>query len=90
MLSNLETEKEKLIQIVLVGQSELKTLLASPSLRQLNDRITVRYNLRPLDANDIRGYVEHRLSIAGGRRRKVHRWGIQENFHLPRRETRDE
>ena len=66
MLSNLETEKEKLIQIVLVGQSELKTLLASPSLRQLNDRITVRYNLRPLDANDIRGYVEHRLSIAGG------------------------
>ena len=66
MLSNLETEKEKLIQIILVGQSELKTLLASPSLRQLNDRITVRYNLRPLDSNDIRGYVEHRLSIAGG------------------------
>ncbi len=66
MLSNLETEKEKLIQIVLVGQSELKTLLASPSLRQLNDRITVRYNLRPLDSNDIRGYVEHRLAIAGG------------------------
>ena len=66
MLSNLETEKEKLIQIILVGQSELKTLLASPSLRQLSDRITVRYNLRPLDSNDIRGYVEHRLSIAGG------------------------
>ena len=42
MLSNLETEKEKLIQIVLVGQSELKDLLASPSLRQLNERITVR------------------------------------------------
>ncbi len=66
MLSNLETEKEKLIQIILVGQSELKTLLASPSLRQLNDRITVRYNLRPLDSSDIRGYVEHRLSVAGG------------------------
>ena len=66
MLSNLETEKEKLIQIVLVGQSELKTLLASPSLRQLSDRITVRYHLRPLDSNDLRGYVEHRLAIAGG------------------------
>ena len=67
MLSNLETEREKLIQIVLVGQSELKELLAAPSLRQLNERITVRYDLRPLEPGDIRGYVEHRLVVAGGR-----------------------
>jgi len=55
MLSNLETEKDKLIQIVLVGQSELKEVLAAPSLRQLNERITVRYNLKPLDPADLRG-----------------------------------
>jgi general secretion pathway protein A len=67
MLSNLETEREKLIQIVLVGQSELKELLAAPSLRQLNERITVRYDLSPLEPRDIRGYVEHRLVVAGGR-----------------------
>jgi len=67
MLSNLETEREKLIQIVLVGQSELKELLAAPSLRQLNERIMVRYDLKPLDAKDVKGYVEHRLVVAGGR-----------------------
>ncbi|MFH1480524.1 MAG: AAA family ATPase [Pseudomonadota bacterium] len=67
MLSNLETEKEKLIQIVLVGQSELKEVLTAPSLRQLNERITVRYDLKPLVAKDIKGYVEHRLVVAGGR-----------------------
>lgn len=67
MLSNLETEKEKLIQIVLVGQYELTELLATPSLRQLNERITVRYDLRPLKFEDIKGYVEHRLVVAGGR-----------------------
>jgi general secretion pathway protein A len=67
MLSNLETEREKLIQIVLVGQSELKELLASPSLRQLNERITVRHDLMPLRPKDIKGYVEHRMVVAGGR-----------------------
>lgn len=67
MLSNLETEKEKLIQIVLVGQSELKKVLTSPSLKQLNERIMVRYDLKPLDKKDVRGYVEHRLVVAGNR-----------------------
>jgi general secretion pathway protein A len=67
MLSNLETEKEKLIQIVLVGQSELKELLANPSLRQLDERIMVRYELKPLDQKDVQGYVEHRLVVGGGR-----------------------
>ncbi len=67
MLSNLETEREKLIQIVLVGQSELKELLAAATLRQLNERIMVRYDLKPLDPKDVQRYVEHRLVVAGGR-----------------------
>lgn len=67
MLSNLETEKEKLIQIVLVGQPELKELLVSPALRQLKERITVWYDLMPLDRDDVQTYTEHRLLVAGGK-----------------------
>ena len=66
MLSNLETEREKLLQIALLGQIELQELLDSPSLRQLNERITVRYDLRPLNSEQVRQYIEHRLTIAGG------------------------
>ena len=65
MLSNLETEREKLIQIVLIGQPELNDIISAPSLRQLNDRIVVRYFLKPLGYGDIKGYVEHRLIVAG-------------------------
>lgn len=67
MLSNLETAREKLIQIVLVGQPELKEHLTASSLKQLNERIMVRYDLKPLDSKDIQGYIEHRLVVAGGR-----------------------
>ena len=66
MLSNLETIREKLIQIVLLGQPELRRLLALPSLRQLNERITVRYELKPFVRKDVRRYIEHRLARAGG------------------------
>jgi len=66
MLSNLETVREKLIQIILLGQPELRQLLALPSLRQLNERITVRYDLKPLAREDVRRYIEHRLLMAGG------------------------
>lgn len=68
MLSNLETVREKLIQIILLGQPELRRLLALPSLRQLNERITVRYDLKPLAREDVRRYIEHRLARAGGER----------------------
>ena len=68
LLSNLETEREKLLQIVLVGQSELNELLRSASLTQLDERIMVRYHLQPLDIKDMHSYVEHRLVIAGGGR----------------------
>jgi len=66
LLSNLETTQQKLIQIVLIGQPELGDKLNDPALRQLRQRITVRYHLGPLDENEIGSYIAHRLSTAGG------------------------
>ena len=66
ILSNLETEKEKLLQIVLVGQSNLKDLLRRPELRQLDQRVSIRYDLKPLSREETSAYVQHRLSVAGG------------------------
>ena len=66
ILSNLETDKEKLLQIILVGQLNLQTLLRSPELRQLDQRVSIRYELKPLDADGVAAYVAHRLTIAGG------------------------
>jgi len=67
MLSNLETEKEKLLQIVMVGQNELKDILNASGLRQLNERIAVRYDLDTLERKDVRSYVIHRLTVAGAK-----------------------
>lgn len=64
MLSNLETETSKLMQIVLAGQPELRDRLASPDLDQLTQRITVRYHLTPLDGPDSHEYINHRLKQA--------------------------
>jgi general secretion pathway protein A len=66
ILSNLETDKEKLLQIVLVGQQNLRELLRSPELRQLDQRISIRFELEPLDPEETAAYVAHRLAIAGG------------------------
>lgn len=66
LISNLETETEKLIQIILVGQPELKEKLARRDLRQLNQRIIVRYDLAPLDRKETGAYIQSRLFIAGG------------------------
>jgi len=65
MLSNIETEKDKLLQIVLVGQPELKEKLALPELRQLNQRITVRYHIKALSEKETQEYISYRLSVAG-------------------------
>lgn len=65
LLSNLETETDKLIQIVLVGQPELAALLDQPNLRQLNQRISVRYHLNPMDFSDTIQYIRHRLQVVG-------------------------
>ncbi|HET6303730.1 MAG TPA: AAA family ATPase [Myxococcota bacterium] len=71
MLSNLETETEKLIQIVLLGQPEFDAMLESPSLRQLRQRISVRWRLAPLSASETAEYVRHRLRVAAGARREL-------------------
>ena len=65
LLSNLETDQHKLIQIVLCGQPELEKRLARPDLRQLRQRITVRYNIPPLTEDDTMLYIRHRLKVAG-------------------------
>jgi general secretion pathway protein A len=65
LLSNLETEKEKLLQIVLIGQPELRTRLLSNTMRQLNQRITLRAVLKPLGMNETSDYINYRLIKAG-------------------------
>ncbi len=65
LLSNLETDDRKLLQIVLMGQPELRDRLNAHGLRQLRQRITVRYHLKPLTMMEIGQYVQHRLHVAG-------------------------
>lgn len=65
LLTNLETEKEKLLQIILVGQSELQEKLSDYALRQLAQRISVSYHINPLEKNDVKSYIYHRLTVAG-------------------------
>jgi len=65
LLSNLETNKQKLLQIVLVGQPGLRRLLETPELSQLAQRVSVRYTIEPLEVGDIALYVGHRLRVAG-------------------------
>src|SRR2546421_8294159 len=67
MLSNLETDDRKLLQIVLMGQPELRDRLNHPSLRQLRQRITVRFHLSPLRKFELSQYVQHRLQISGAK-----------------------
>ena len=67
LLSNLETETEKLIQIVLIGQPELDKVLAQEDLRQLKQRITIQWELLPLNLDETRGYIQHRLNVALGK-----------------------
>ena len=66
ILSNLETDKDKLLQIVLVGQLNLQTVLKDPQMRQLDQRVSIRYQLRPLNRDEVAAYVSHRLNVAGG------------------------
>src|ERR1700719_2814321 len=65
LLTNLETPTQKLLQIILIGQPELRELLDRTDLRQLAQRITGRYHLKPLSREETKGYVRHRLRVAG-------------------------
>ena len=67
LLTNLETDRQKLLQIIMVGQPELREILASPELRQLAQRITARYHLASLTAKEVSEYVNHRLEVAGAK-----------------------
>src|SRR6266571_8223212 len=66
LLSNLEFQGSKLLQVFLVGQPELEARLARPGLRQLRQRISVHYRLKPLSATDSERYIHHRITVAGG------------------------
>jgi general secretion pathway protein A len=78
LLSNLETDQRKLLQIVLIGQPELRDLLEKRHLRQLRQRITVRYHLTPLNLEETDYYIQHRLHVAGGNGRpSFSRWAIR-------------
>ncbi len=65
LLTNLETPTQKLLQIILLGQPELRDMLNRPELRQLAQRITARYHLTPLDGSEAEAYVKHRMAVAG-------------------------
>ncbi len=65
MLSGIETHKEKVLRIILAGQPELREKLESPRLKQLIQRVRLRFHIGPLDAREMREYIEHRLEIAG-------------------------
>jgi len=81
LLSNLETDQRKLLQIVLVGQPELREKLNGQGLRQLRQRITVRYHLTPLSRAETERYIEHRLGVAGSvGRPRFTPWAIR-NIH---------
>ena len=92
LLTNLETNQRKLLQIIMIGQPELLQLLARPELRQLEQRITARYHLLPLSQKDTIDYVKHRLEVAGLREpvfsyallKKIHKYteGIPRKINL--------
>jgi len=77
LLSNLETDQHKLLQIVLIGQPELREMLDERRLRQLRQRITVRYHLEPLSRSETERYIHYRLQVAGGNSRpSFSRWAV--------------
>ena len=77
LLTNLETDTQKLLQIILLGQPELRDMLARPELRQLAQRITARFHLTPLGAAETEAYLRHRYAIAGGLHFPFNRAAVQ-------------
>ena len=82
LLSNLETTREKLLQIILVGQPELRDLLARPNLAQLQQRIALRYHLSALSSEDAGKYLNHRLQVAGAEEEIFTSEAIQRIYEL--------
>ncbi|MFH1603685.1 MAG: AAA family ATPase [Pseudomonadota bacterium] len=71
LLTNLETDRRKLLQIILIGQPELVAMLERPELRQLSQRIVARYHLGPLTKPEVAAYVRHRLDVSGAKRQLI-------------------
>ncbi len=84
LLTNLETNKEKLLQIILIGQPELVELLARPDLRQLAQRVTARYHLLPLSRRETAAFVNHRLFVAGCERPVFNRGASKQIYRFSR------
>jgi general secretion pathway protein A len=82
LLTNLETNTQKLLQIILIGQPELRELLARNELRQLAQRITGRYHLNPLSTEETAAYVRHRLRVAGATADIFNRFALEEIYRL--------
>jgi general secretion pathway protein A len=82
LLTNLETNTQKLLQIILIGQPELRDLLARNELRQLAQRVTGRYHLHPLSAAETGAYVRHRLRVSGATSDIFSNMALAELFHL--------
>ena len=82
LLTNLETTKSKLLQIILIGQPELNDLLSRNDLRQLAQRVTARYHLGPLEKKEIGDYVNFRLSVAGCKQPLFSRQALNKLYHL--------
>lgn len=84
LLTNLETTKQKLLQIILIGQPELRAILARNDMRQLAQRITGRYHLEPLSRDEAEAYIDHRVKVAGGVGRIFANRSRREIFRLGR------
>ncbi|MDE2451876.1 MAG: AAA family ATPase, partial [Gammaproteobacteria bacterium] len=82
LLTNLETNTQKLLQIILIGQEELRELLARNELRQLAQRITGRYHLSPLSTEETTAYVRHRMRVAGATADIFNRFALEEIYRL--------
>lgn len=81
LLSNLETDTAKLMQIVLTGQPELIRKLSSPQLRQLRQRIAIEHHMEPLTPDQIQPYLAHRIEVAGGRYEEIFAPGVETVFY---------
>ena len=81
LLSNLETDTTKLMQIVLTGQPELIRKLASPQLRQLRQRIAIEHHMEPLTPEQVHPYLAHRIEVAGGRYDEIFEPGVENVFY---------
>ncbi len=84
LLTNLETNQQKLLQIIMIGQPEFRDILSRPEMSQLSQRITARYHIGPLSKADVAAYVNHRLSVAGANRTIFLSAAIGKLYHLSR------